>query len=96
MQSSANIDTTDAKRIAKRLLNHWKHKFEVSEVDDQFSIFMPEATIILNAFTDHLSVQITTKNLDNSLLENVVLDHLNRMAQQEFQADWTRTASNLD
>ena len=56
MKSSANIATLEAKRIAKRLVNHWKHKFEVAETDAQFS-----------------------------------MDHLNRMAQQEFQANWSHT-----
>lgn len=88
MQSSAKIATLDAKRIAKRLLNHWKHKFEVAESEDQFSIFMPKATVVMNALDEHLSVQINTEDADNSVLENVVLDHLNRMAQQEFQVDW--------
>lgn len=91
MKSSANLATLDAKRIAKRLLNHWKHKFEVAETENQFSIFMPKATVVMNALTEHLSVQISTEDADNTVLENVVLDHLNRMAQQEFQADWSHT-----
>lgn len=92
MKSSANIAILEAKRIAKRLLNHWKHKFEVAENEDQFSIFMPKATIVLTAQSDQLLVQIITDDADNTNLENVVLDHLNRMAQQEFQANWTHTA----
>lgn len=92
MKSSANITTLDAKRIAKRLLNHWKHKFEVAETEDQFSIFMPKATVILSAQHAHLSVQMSTEEGDNTVLENVVLDHINRMAQQEFHAEWSHTA----
>ncbi len=91
MKSSTHIATLDAKRIAKRLLNHWKHKFEVAETEEQFSIFMPKATVVLNAQDEHLSVQIHTEDADNTVLENVVLDHLNRMAQQAFQADWSHT-----
>lgn len=92
MKSSTDIATLEAKRIAKRLLNHWKHKFEVAENEDQFSIFMPKATVVMTALTEHLSVQISTADADNTVLENVVLDHLNRMAQQDFQANWSRTA----
>ena len=91
MKSSANIATLEAKRIAKRLVNHWKHKFEVAETDTQFSIFMPKATVVLTAQPEHLAVQIDTEDADNTVLENVVLDHLNRMAQQEFQANWSHT-----
>ncbi|NLN57564.1 MAG: DUF2218 domain-containing protein, partial [Gammaproteobacteria bacterium] len=47
MHSSAHIHTTQASRIAKRLLNHWKHKFEVAESSDQLQIMMPTATISL-------------------------------------------------
>ena len=38
----------------------------------------------------HLDVLIENQQQDVARLEQVVLDHLNRMAQQEFQADWTR------
>ncbi len=31
MKSTADIVTTDAARIAKRLVNHWKHKFEIEQ-----------------------------------------------------------------
>lgn len=89
MYSHASIETLEAKRIAKRLLNHWKHKFEVSEIDTVFSIFMPEATVILNAQPEQLQIQIKTQATDNIHLESVVLDHLNRMAQQDFQTTWS-------
>ena len=47
MKSNTKITTSEAARIAKRLLNHWKHKFEVAETDGDFSIFMPDATVKL-------------------------------------------------
>ena len=74
MKSTTHLLTNDGKRIAKRLVNHWKHKFEVQETEQDFKILMPTATITLAPETDHL--------------EKVVLDHLNRMAQQEFQVQW--------
>ena len=88
MQSSTSILTPESKRIAKRLLNHWKHKFEVAESDQDFKIFMPTATVILIPQAQSLDVQIKSENDDTVRLEGVVLDHLNRMAQQEFQATW--------
>ncbi|RKG32014.1 DUF2218 domain-containing protein [Acinetobacter guerrae] len=90
MQSSTSITTTEARRIAKRLLNHWKHKFEVAETEQDFKIFMPTATVTLTPLEQHLDVLISSENQDDIRLEGVVLDHLNRMAQQEFQADWVR------
>ena len=88
MQSTTQINTPDAARIAKRLLNHWKHKFEVAETEGDFSIFMPDASVTLIPESDMLRVSIDSQLEDLSQLEKVVLDHLNRMAQQEFTALW--------
>jgi len=51
---------------------------------------MPTATVTLTPLEQHLDVLISSENAEDIRLEDVVLDHLNRMAQQEFQADWTR------
>ena len=88
MKSNTQIITSEAARIAKRLLNHWKHKFEVSETEDSFSIFMPDATVKLMPQSTLLLVSIDSSLDDLSRLEKVVLDHLSRMAQQEFTATW--------
>ena len=88
MKSNTTINTSEAARIAKRLLNHWKHKFEVSETVEKLSIFMPDATVNLTPKSDILWVSIESTLTDLSHLERVVLDHLNRMAQQEFSVTW--------
>ena len=88
MKSNTTINTSEAARIAKRLLNHWKHKFEVSETAEKLSIFMPDATVNLIPKSDILWVSIESTLTDLSHLEKVVLDHLNRMAQQEFSVTW--------
>ncbi len=93
MKSTTLITTNEAHRISKRLLNHWKHKFEVSESQDAnghplFSIFMPDATVKLIAQEANLKVEILTQREDFTMLEKVVIDHLNRMAQQEFEVEW--------
>ena len=90
MKSISDIQTQQAAKIAKRLLNHWKHKFEVAESEQDYKIFMPTATVTLTPLEQHLDVVISSENAEDIRLEGVVLDHLNRMAQQEFQADWTR------
>lgn len=92
MKSTAQITTLDAQRIAKRLLNHWKHKFEVNQSENIFTIFMPEATLKLTAEAELLAVEIQTDRKDYSTLENVVVDHLNRMAQQQFEPIWQHLA----
>ncbi|KYQ84313.1 DUF2218 domain-containing protein [Acinetobacter vivianii] len=88
MNSSTNITTTEGKRISKRLLNHWKHKFEVAETETETKIFMPTATVTLTPHEQHLAVLIENQQDDIAHLEQVVINHLNRMAQQEFVAEW--------
>ena len=88
MKSQTKITTSEAIRIAKRLLNHWKHKFEVAETETDYTIFMPDATVKLIPQPEILQVLIDSPLTDLSRLEGVVLDHLNRMAQQEFTATW--------
>lgn len=88
MKSNTAITTSEAARIAKRLLNHWKHKFDVAETDGDLSIFMPDATVKLMPQPEALLVSIDSPREDLSTLEKVVLDHLSRMAQQEFTATW--------
>ncbi|MEB3753627.1 DUF2218 domain-containing protein [Acinetobacter sp. MD2(2019)] len=88
MTTQTIIDTLEAKRISKRLLNHWKHKFEVSETEQESRIFMPTATVVLTAAETTLLVRIESELDDLTHLQHVVIDHLNRMAQQEFQAEW--------
>lgn len=92
MKSYTTIATLESKRIAKRLLNHWKHKFEVSETDTHFSIFMPNATVVLTPQEQVLEVNIDTQQEAYTHLEHVVIDHLNRMAQQEFTVEWQHQA----
>lgn len=82
----------EARRIAKRLVNHWKHKFEVEHNEIQSRIHMPDARITLTPLSTGLRLTIETEREDYQTLEQVVLDHLNRMAQQQFQTEWQRQA----
>ena len=88
MKSQTRIETREAQRIAKRLYQHWKHKFEVSEQAHIFQIHMPDALVTLTALETQLEISIDTQREDYAVLETVVLEHLSRMAQQEFQATW--------
>ena len=88
MNSTTQITTDEAKRISKRLLNHWKHKFEVAETEAYSKIFMPTATVTLTSHEQSLDVMIENQQDDVEHLEQVVIDHLNRMAQQEFIVEW--------
>jgi hypothetical protein len=92
MKSTAQIQTQQASRIAKRLANHWKHKFNIDETEQAFLIHFPGAEVSLVPETHHLSVTIQSNDQSTDLnkLENVVLDHLIRMGQENLTADWQR------
>ena len=89
MNSTTQITTQEGKRISKRLINHWKHKFEVAETETDSKIFMPTATVTLTPQQQYLGVLIENQQDDVQHLEQVVIDHLNRMAQHEFNVEWT-------
>lgn len=50
---------------------------------------MPTATVTLTPQQQYLGVLIENQQNDVQHLEQVVIDHLNRMAQQEFNVEWT-------
>jgi uncharacterized protein len=88
MKTISIISTSDAARITKRLTNHWKHKFEVSETAELSQIFMPQATITLAAGAETLAVKIESDLEDLTQLKEVVVNHLNRMANTVLDAQW--------
>jgi len=49
---------------------------------------MPTATVILTPSDTALVARIESDLDDHSRLEGVVIEHLNRMAQHEFDATW--------
>mgnify|MGYP002717107627 FL=1 len=90
MKRYSHIATTQAARLAKRLGNHWKHKFEVLETAQELRILMPSVTIVLQPQPDALYTEIIAQDetTDLNRLEQVVLDHLQRMGQEQLSADW--------
>lgn len=93
IQSSTHIQTDDGARIVKRLCNHWKHKFEITEQNQKFHIPFPEADVILEATSTEILALIRTEKAELlDQYENVVINHLNRMAHAEFLANWQRAS----
>ncbi|WP_425879986.1 DUF2218 domain-containing protein [Acinetobacter sp. TWP2-2-3] len=92
MKSIAHIQTHQASRIAKRLANHWTHKFNIDETEQNFLIHFPGAEVSLTPEADHITVTIQSndESTDLNKLENVVLDHLIRMGQENLTANWQR------
>lgn len=91
-KSTAHIQTQQASRVAKRLANHWKHKFNIDENESEKLIHFPSAEVNLAPEAEHLTVTIQSNDdaTDLNKLENVVLDHLIRMGQEPLEANWQR------
>lgn len=84
MSLSANISTASAARIMKRLCKHWSHKLQVSYDDEQGRVLFDPA--VLNMQVSPQSLQATLSHADDDTLirlQQVVADHLQRMAQPE-------------
>lgn len=95
--SQTTITTPDASKIAKRLINHWRHKFTISEQETAFVIHMTGADVSLVPQVDTLDVIITTnadsndpeRPFDEGRLREVIANHIDRMANQSFEYQWT-------
>ena len=93
MNSSAHIQTTQASRIAKRLLNHWKHKFDVAENASQYQIMMPAATILLTPQTHELVVEIQVKDAETG--ERMWIDTDDRRWRMLYKNLWDENRLKL-
>ena len=88
--SQLNIDTDNAEIIIKKLVNHWRHKMEITQANNISTIpFSKTAHATLEHQTNQLiAILHTEQQEDLEKLQYVVLDHLNRMAKQEFANTW--------
>lgn len=91
MTTQTTLQTTEATRISKRLINHWKHKFTTHEHENTYTIDMPDAEVVLTCHPDSLEIQLYGKNDDfnQEKLQEVVANHLDRMAGKTFTYQWS-------
>ncbi len=84
----AAIQTQQPERLMKRLCNHWRHKLPVDLGEQQSSIELPMG--ICRMFcTDILRVELHSDEQHMPTLQQVVADHLQRMASaEELLIDW--------
>lgn len=86
-----DMATAEAERIIKRLTNHWRHKLTIENRENGELIhFSKTNQCLLSAKDEQLHAHLITDSEESlNKLQDVVLSHLNRMAQQEFNIDWT-------
>lgn len=80
--STARIQTQAPTRLMTRLCKHWAHKFPVSLNELQGEIELPMGVCRLYC-TEELTVELESDSEQMSLLQQVVADHLLRMAGKE-------------
>ncbi|WLP93615.1 DUF2218 domain-containing protein [Psychrobacter sp. M13] len=87
--SSATILTQSPQRIMNRLCKHWAHKLPVTLSPDQGEIELPMGICRLHC-TDLLTVELSSDTEQMARLQEVVSDHLLRMAGKEtLIIEWT-------
>lgn len=88
--SRLNINTDNAEIIIKKLVNHWRHKMKITQANNISTIpFSETAHATLEHQTNQLIATLHTEQQEDlEKLQYVVLDHLNRMAKQEFANTW--------
>ena len=94
MHTSTALITVDELGPAKligRLAKHWAHKFEVELDEEQAVIPFPAGRCVLRV--DGALLHATVEADDPQVLaklENVVADHLIRMAKEPLEISWQR------
>lgn len=93
--ATATITTAEPARIILRLCKHWGHKFAVSYDDTQGRVELPPALLRMQAGEGQLTFRIEAQpGADIARLEQVVADHVQRMARDEtYSWHWQRAAA---
>lgn len=82
MIAYADIQTEQSERLMKRLGKHWGHKFPVETGEQESTITLPLG--ICHMFsTDILRVELCSDEQQMPTFQEVVADHLRRMASSE-------------
>lgn len=80
----ANIATENPQRIMNRLSRHWAHKLEVALEEDNSFIKLPMGDCELICQEQALLVKLNANTTeDMATMQQVVADHLVRMASKE-------------
>lgn len=82
LTSIATIQVQQPERLMKRLCKHWGHKFPVELGEQQGSIDLPLGICRMRC-TDILWVELQSDAEQMLTLQQVVADHLRRMASSE-------------
>ena len=84
LTSKAQIQTSAPERLMTRLCKHWSHKLPVNLGEKQAEIELPAGICRLYC-SEILTVELESDHEQMPVLQQVVADHLIRMAGKEEQ-----------
>ncbi|HTN66465.1 MAG TPA: DUF2218 domain-containing protein [Burkholderiaceae bacterium] len=92
VSSSARIKANNPARLILRLCKHWGHKFPVSFDERQGDVQLSIGRCLMQAQVGELEVRLESGDAEQlQKLEEVVADHLQRMAGAEaLNIEWRR------
>ena len=92
VSSSARIKASNPPRLILRLCKHWGHKFPVSFDERQGDVQLSIGRCLMQAQEGELEVRLESSDAEQlQKLEQVVADHLQRMAGAEaLSIEWRR------
>lgn len=94
-RSSTSVRTQNGGRYLKRLCKHWSHKFDVSYTDEEGRVpFGDDRFCTFKASPESLAIEIEAPDQEAiARLEQVVTDHLIRMADRDqlSELSWSRS-----
>lgn len=87
--SEAYVTCTNPARLMTRLCRHWSHKFNVELGEDNGSVAFPNGTCEFVAEAGLLQVSLSMPEENQERMQQVVAEHLQRMAGEEaLTVEW--------
>lgn len=88
--ANANVSCQDPARLIRRLCKHWGHKFPVEMMNSRCIVQFPSGSceFVMEASLLQVHLSVTSDSL--SRMQQVVADHLQRMAGEESLAIYWR------
>lgn len=91
IESNASVVCSQPGKVMVRLMRHWAHKFTVEEGEANCRIELPAGPLVMTVHEDSLALKLVCKEDNVERFQEVVSDHVQRMAGKEsLDIQWCR------
>ena len=91
LESNASVACSQPEKVMLRLMRHWAHKFSVEEGEANCRIELPAGPLVMTAHENSLALKLVCKEDNVERFQEVVSDHVQRMAGKEtLVIQWSR------